>query len=209
MTAHLTLPYQWTNCSDHQTCPEHIHLEDTAENLNNYPIEWVEQLLGNCSINIEENMVAILGVQTIEFYDINSELHSDNTPASIQYYPNTPDYSKTVWFRHGKLHRENGPASEKINGETSWYLNGERHREGGPAYLHPSGETWWCLNGRYHREDGPAYVHPSGETWWYLNGERHRENGPAVEHSDGTQEWWVKGIQQPKPQTTTSNVKDE
>lgn len=54
MTAHLTLPYQWTNCSDHHTCPEHIHLEDTAENLNNYPIEWVEQLLGNCSINKKE-----------------------------------------------------------------------------------------------------------------------------------------------------------
>lgn len=33
----------------------------------------------------------------------------------------------------GKLHRDDGPAIEHINGTKEWYINGELHREDGPA----------------------------------------------------------------------------
>lgn len=41
-------------------------------------------------------------------------------------------YSKQ-YFLNGKLHREDGPAIEYVNGDLRWYLNGNRHREDGPA----------------------------------------------------------------------------
>lgn len=39
----------------------------------------------------------------------------------------------TFWLKDNKLHREDGPACEWINGDKEWYLNGERHRADGPA----------------------------------------------------------------------------
>ena len=37
------------------------------------------------------------------------------------------------WYKNGKLHREDGPASEYANGDKYWYKNGKSHREDGPA----------------------------------------------------------------------------
>jgi len=34
------------------------------------------------------------------------------------------------WFRHGKHHREDGPASQGAGGSQSWYLNGETWNDG-------------------------------------------------------------------------------
>jgi len=81
------------------------------------------------------------------------------------------------WIVNGKvtterLHREDGPAVEYVNGSRYWYKNGHRHREG-----------------------GPAVVHTGGYTEWWQHGVRHREDGPAVVHANGTKEWWQHGIQ--------------
>ena len=38
-----------------------------------------------------------------------------------------------VWYLNGKLHREDGPAIEEVNGDKAWFLDGLRHRENGPA----------------------------------------------------------------------------
>ena len=51
------------------------------------------------------------------------------------------------WYLNGKLHREDGPAFEDVDGRKAWYLNGERHREDGPAVEYPCGATSWYLNG--------------------------------------------------------------
>ena len=53
-----------------------------------------------------------------------------------------------MWYLNGKLHREDGPASEWANGNKSWYLNGKRHREDGPAVERVSGNKYWYLNGK-------------------------------------------------------------
>jgi hypothetical protein len=101
-------------------------------------------------------------------------------------------YSKE-WYLNGKLHREDGPAIERANGDKWWYLNGKQHREDGPAVEYANGDKWWYLNGKRHREDGPAIERAKGDKWWYLNGKYHREDGPAIELANGTKEWYLNG----------------
>ena len=54
---------------------------------------------------------------------------------------------RTKWYQDGKLHREDGPAVERANGDKEWYLNGKRHREDGPAIDWPGGSKYWYLDG--------------------------------------------------------------
>jgi hypothetical protein len=76
-----------------------------------------------------------------------------------------------AWYLTDKLHREDGPAIEGIDGYKAWYLNGKRHREDGPAIEGIDGYKAWYLNGKRHREDGPAIEFSDGDKYWYLNGE--------------------------------------
>jgi hypothetical protein len=93
----------------------------------------------------------------------------------------------------GELHREDGPAIERVNGTKEWYLNDQRHRVNGPAFERSDGTKVWFLNGQCHRVDGPAIEDTDGYKAWYLNGQYHREDGPAVEYPNGYKEWWVNG----------------
>ncbi len=52
----------------------------------------------------------------------------------------------------GQLHREDGPAVEKLNGDKFWYLNGKLHRDDGPAVEKVSGYKFWYLNGKIIKE---------------------------------------------------------
>jgi len=52
-------------------------------------------------------------------------------------------------------------------------INGELHREDGPAIERANGDKYWYLNGEYHREDGPAVERASGTKSWYLNDVRY------------------------------------
>jgi hypothetical protein len=79
-------------------------------------------------------------------------------------------------YRHGKLHREDGPAEILYeNGQKIieyWYHDGKWHRDDGPAVIaykdgRISGERW-CRYGEYHRDDGPAII-------WYENGQKTTE----------------------------------
>jgi hypothetical protein len=62
----------------------------------------------------------------------------------------------TEWRLNGKLHRTDGPAIERANGDRLWYLNGKLHRTDGPAIEHADDYREWYLNGKLHRTDGPA-----------------------------------------------------
>ena len=85
----------------------------------------------------------------------------------------------------------------KINNDRImyWYLNGKLHREDGPAVEYLDGTKEWHRNGELHREDGPAIEWWDGETWWYQNGLCHRDGGPAVVRPNGRHEWWIWGKQ--------------
>ena len=80
-------------------------------------------------------------------------------------------------------------------GNKFWYLNDRLHREDGPAVEEVDGAKIWYLNGRLHRTDGPAIESTDGSKRWYLNGWLHREDGPAVEYADGTKLWYLNGVE--------------
>ena len=79
--------------------------------------------------------------------------------------------TKFYYNEKGQLHREDGPAIEKLNGYKAWYING-----------------------KHHREDGPSVEFANGDKCWYKNGKLHRNDGPAVENEDGYKEWWLNGM---------------
>ncbi|PKV47903.1 hypothetical protein CLU92_5377 [Janthinobacterium sp. 61] len=85
------------------------------------------------------------------------------------------------WYLNNQLHREDGPAIERLSGTKEWYLNGQRHRENGPAVESANGTKEWWFNGQRHREDGPAVEALDKSKHWYQHGKRHREDGPAFE----------------------------
>ena len=77
--------------------------------------------------------------------------------------------SRTEWYHNGKLHREDGPASEWTDGTKLWYRHGKKHREDGPAVECPDSCKVWYRHGRLHREDGPAVLYNRGHKMWYLD----------------------------------------
>ena len=81
----------------------------------------------------------------------------------------------TIEYRNskGQLHRKDGPAVERKNGDKVWYLNGEKHREDGPAIEWADGTTYWYINGKLHREDGPAVETAFGHKSYYLNDKKY------------------------------------
>jgi hypothetical protein len=77
-----------------------------------------------------------------------------------------------LWWLNGELHREDGPAIERMDGSKEWYLNGSLHRIGGPAIKASNGGKEWWVNGFFHREGGPA-IEMFGHKWWFLNGKEY------------------------------------
>jgi hypothetical protein len=98
------------------------------------------------------------------------------------------------WLLAGQLHREDGPAVEKSNGEKHWYKNNKRHRADGPAIEWANGPKEWWFDDKRHREDGPAYSTPAGQKEWFVKGLRHRLDGPAMEYADGGKLWYINNI---------------
>ena len=120
------------------------------------------------------------------WFDAQGLLHRDNNePACVR-----NDGGK-YWYRHGILHRDDGPAVVMKSGKKEWYQNGELHREDGPAIECPSGTQVWFLNGERQKE---LYIGPGKQkTWKDGKGSIHRDDGPAIEFEDGSQEWYQHG----------------
>lgn len=79
------------------------------------------------------------------------------------------------WYNEkDKLHREDGPACEYVNGSKYWFFNDKLHRVDGPAIEWSNGDKEWYVNGKLHRDDGPAIEWSSGYKSWYLNGVEHK-----------------------------------
>ena len=56
--------------------------------------------------------------------------------------------NRTEWMFEGKLHRENGPAIEYVDGAQSWLIEGKLHRSDGPAFISAAGHKVWYNMGR-------------------------------------------------------------
>ena len=58
------------------------------------------------------------------------------------------DGSRRYYNTDGQLHRDDGPAVERSNGDKVWYQNGVRHRTDGAAVEYANGYKEWFINGR-------------------------------------------------------------
>ena len=85
-------------------------------------------------------------------------------------------YGEKLWYKDGKLHRDDGPAMEYAHGRKDWYKEGKRHRENGPAFEGFNGDKHWFKEGKRHREDGPACDYVNGDKEWWLNGIEYSES---------------------------------
>ena len=56
-------------------------------------------------------------------------------------------------------------------GTKYWYLDEKIHREDGPAIEYIDGSKTWCLYDQCHRIDGPAVEYANGYNAWYYHGE--------------------------------------
>ena len=70
-----------------------------------------------------------------------------------EYTVKVDKYGSKYWYLDDKLHREDGPAIECVDGTKYWFLNGQRHREDGPAIEYADGDKCWFLNGKELTED--------------------------------------------------------
>ena len=88
------------------------------------------------------------------------------------------------------------------DGEKEWYRWCKRsrwlklHRTDGPARERANGDKEWFRNNKIHRTDGPAIELANGDKEWWLNSQRHRTDGPAVELANGNKEWWLNNVKQ-------------
>ncbi|WP_310645946.1 hypothetical protein [Limnohabitans sp.] len=58
----------------------------------------------------------------------------------------------------------------KVSDRTIWYKDGVPHREDGPA-IESSYSSEWYFNGKLHREDGPAIEFPFDKSKrWFIHG---------------------------------------
>ena len=64
---------------------------------------------------------------------------------------------------------------ETPNGDKFWYKDGKLHKEDGPAIDCIDGLRKWWIEGKLHREDGPACEWTNGYKEWYLENEEYFE----------------------------------
>ena len=63
-------------------------------------------------------------------------------------------YGSLRWYNEkGQLHREDGPAFIRSNGDCFWRKNGKRHRENGPAVEWSNGYKEWWVDGKFVRAE--------------------------------------------------------
>ena len=135
-----------------------------------------------------KGLVVVLPDASQVWRDAEWRLHRDDGPAVER--PN----GQRSWWRHGDLHRTDGPAIEHADGSREWWVEGRRHRMDGPAQDRVGGTRAWWVDGKRHRTEGPAVELPDGTREWWVDGQRHRVDGPAVEKPDGTREWYRGGV---------------
>jgi len=100
-----------------------------------------------------------------------------------------------IWYKHGVIHRDNGPALVRENGDQLWIRNNQLHRINGPAVTYIDGSAEWWQYNRRHRDDGPAIMSaPTGRRYRYgIN--YHNDKSLSVDKSMlGDRLWYRRGV---------------
>ena len=112
----------------------------------------------------------------------SNQLGPISTPLVKHGGPYTESDGSICWYKHGKLHREDGPAytiKDELRATYQWFKDGELHRDGDEIAVFS--QTSYCMvksyykEGKLHRENGPAHIYMgtnihSVYTYYYLNG---------------------------------------
>ena len=115
-------------------------------------------------------------------------------------YPN----GNKFWYKEGKCHREDGPASEFNNGKKEYWLEGFAYSEKEfkqkltqPNKDKPAveGKIWTSekFNKLPTEKQTGCFKFYDESKRWYKEGNLHREDGPAVEFKDGNKLWYLEG----------------
>ena len=80
--------------------------------------------------------------------------YNNGNITKIEYYND----GGVEYYKNGVLHREDGPALIKENGDKEWYFNGVLHRDDGPAIELHNGERSWFTNGKREDTYGNDYI---------------------------------------------------
>ena len=170
--------------------PMETYMHEHIETLHKDQHTWIDYNIGNGCIKTESYLNGI--IRSVAWTDENGDLHrDDDSPAYIKYdYCDNENkehcfFARTLqWFKHGRLHRDNGPADisyfdhKQTIFQESWYRNGHSHRIGGPSYCQYDDDgtllfEYWKQNGEAHRLDGPAQIdYEFDKILWAVNDEK-------------------------------------
>jgi hypothetical protein len=116
-------------------------------------IAWLVQVYGS----------RITAANATYTFDSKYYLHSyDDQPAAHYIQSNGGGQLCTQWFKHGRLHREGGPAQIEVCRSCTrlyYFKDGKAHREDGPATLYIDRVTnketphAWAFNGSFYHEE--------------------------------------------------------
>jgi hypothetical protein len=108
--------------------------------------------------NWQKEVAKLKGERLMEIFVRNNDLNSIPSGFSgVAVWPS----GTLVWYLKGKIHCEDGPAWERVDGYKAWFVDGKRHRKDGPAIVYPNGNEFWYLNGKeYSKADWQAEVSP-------------------------------------------------
>lgn len=90
------------------------------------------------------------GFESHQSYHIEKEMKYNAWSLPIEENPFVKDDGTILWLdKDARPHRENGPARISPGGLKSWYKHGKLHREDGPAIYYKD-ETIgpWFINGK-------------------------------------------------------------
>jgi hypothetical protein len=70
-------------------------------------------------------------------------------------------------------------------GETQYWYDGKLHRQNGPAIIRHDGQHLeFFHNGLQHNENGYAIICKNGVKYYFVNNKLHRDVGPAIDTGD-------------------------
>ena len=80
--------------------------------------------------------------------------------------PSTKKWSIYYFDASGERHNEHGPSIIHSSGTKIWFIHGKIHRENGPALMTSLGEIWY-YQGMIHRLNGPAIINKENNNQSY------------------------------------------
>lgn len=99
-------------------------------------------------------------------------VHREDGPALIT-VPDPATGKRTyIWMYEGVIHRDNGPAIERCDGQNEWFRHGTRHRTDGPA-IENNGHVTYYVNGK--RYDTVTNWQKAADNWTSYKDMTHSE----------------------------------